>query len=93
MPDATLTTQQPNQPPHTRPVPPSWASVAGLLERWQMALVPHRDGCWDVLAGFVSHYLPHHAARRVPFAPLVERDRGRGGAVRGARSANARRTP
>jgi transcriptional regulator with XRE-family HTH domain len=30
----------------------TWASVAPLIARWQIALVPHRDGTWDVLAGF-----------------------------------------
>ena len=31
---------------------PRWDQVAPLLQRWQIALVPHRDGAWDVLAGF-----------------------------------------
>jgi hypothetical protein len=48
MPDNTLTTQIPGQPPETRPVPPSWATVAPLLARWQIALVPHPEGTWDV---------------------------------------------
>ena len=68
----TLTTQSPGQPPHTRPVPPSWPEVASLLERWQMALVPHPEGLWDVLAGESGHGLPMHEAHRVPFAQLPQ---------------------
>ena len=68
--DATLTTTTPAGASTTRPVPPSWASVAPLLARWQMALIPARDGLWDVLAGFVTSWMPHHDARRVPFAQL-----------------------
>jgi hypothetical protein len=80
MPDATLTTQQPGQQPVVRPVPPSWATVAPLLQRWQIALVPHRDGTldqvqgglWDVLATCPGAVLPAQEAYRVPFARLPQ---------------------
>jgi hypothetical protein len=68
---ASLTTQQPGQPPVVRPVPPSWATVAPLLERWQIALAPHRDGTWDVVA-FHTGIGPPHDARQVPFARLPQ---------------------
>jgi hypothetical protein len=63
MTDTILPTQTPDQPPQTRPVPPSWASVAPLLARWQIALVPHPDGTWDVRAfgvPLVPPYGCHH---------------------------------
>jgi hypothetical protein len=72
MPDATLTTTTPASGTTTRPVPPSWATVAPLLARWQIALAPHRDGSWDVLATFPGANLPVHEAWRVPFARLPE---------------------
>lgn len=72
MTDGTLTTTTPDGVSTTRPVAPSWASVAPLLARWQMALVPHRDGQWDVLAGFVESWRPHHDARCIPFAALPQ---------------------
>ena len=71
MSDATLSTQQPGQPPHTRPVPPSWATVAPLLERWQIALLPAAPGLWTVTSGWPSATgLPRYAERRVPFHAL-----------------------
>jgi hypothetical protein len=71
MPEATLTTQAPGQPPHTRPVPPSWASVAPLLERWQMALVPHLDRVWEVIA-FAGGSGPRASAHRVPWPEVPQ---------------------
>ena len=70
MPD-TLTTQSPNEPPETRPVPPSWATVAPLLARWQMALLPGRDLGWTVLTGYPESLgLPRHDRHNIPFALL-----------------------
>jgi hypothetical protein len=46
--------------------------VAPLLARWHIALVPHRDGTWDVLAGFVESWRPHQEARGVPFRRLPQ---------------------
>jgi hypothetical protein len=50
MPDTITTTPTSSEP--WRPVPPSWATVAPLLQRWQMALIPYPDGSWDLLAGY-----------------------------------------
>ena len=51
----------------------TWASVAPLLERWQMALIPHDDLTWDVFSGYTPHHrLPIHDARRVPFSGLPQ---------------------
>ena len=52
--------------------PATWDDVAPLLARWQMALVPHRDGSWDVLATFPGATPPVHEAYRVPFDRLPE---------------------
>ena len=49
----------------------TWASVAPLLARWQMALVPHRDGTWDVLAGF-DRLSGVQEARAVPWADVPQ---------------------
>ena len=72
MPDTTLTTTTPDGTTTVRPVPPSWASVAPLLQRWQMALVPYTDRSWDVYSGYNDHSLPRHDARGVPFAALPQ---------------------
>lgn len=48
----------------------TWDDVAPLIAQWSMALVPHRDGSWDVLATFPGANLPVHEAYRVPFARL-----------------------
>jgi hypothetical protein len=47
----------------------TWNDVAPLLERYQIALVPHPDRSWDVLA-FLPDLGPHVDARRVDFAAL-----------------------
>lgn len=70
--EGTLTTTTPDGVSTTRPVPPSWASVAPLLARWSMALVPYGDGTWDVHAGYPSVGLPQATARVVPFAALPQ---------------------
>lgn len=70
-PQGTLTTTTPAGVSTTRPVPPSWASVAPLLERWQMALVPYRDRLWDVIA-CAAGSKSQGIARRVPFAALPQ---------------------
>jgi hypothetical protein len=49
---------------------PTWNAVAPLLSRWHLALVPHRDGTWDVLA-FGGGGLQVDA-RRVPFPALPQ---------------------
>ena len=51
-----------------------WATVAPLLQRWQMALVPAPDGSWDVLAGSsrMGGVLPPHDARHVSCAALPQ---------------------
>ncbi|HSF31903.1 MAG TPA: hypothetical protein VLK82_15675 [Candidatus Tectomicrobia bacterium] len=69
----TLTTQSPGQPPQTRPIPPSWAEVAPLLARWQMALIPYADRSWDVLAGYPRGWTgPMPSIYGVPFAGLPQ---------------------
>ena len=30
----------------------TWATVAPLLARWQMAVLPHLDGSWDVVGWY-----------------------------------------
>lgn len=50
----------------------SWATVAPLVQRWQMALVPRSDGTWDVLACFPDAGPPVHEVERVPFAGLPQ---------------------
>jgi hypothetical protein len=47
----------------------TWNDVAPLLARWAMALVPHRDGSWDVLA-FLAGCGPQGDARYVECARL-----------------------
>ena len=70
----TLTTQTPGQPPETRPVPPSWATVAPLLERWQMALIPQHDGTWHLIANYplALSLEVHLGATSVPFDHLPQ---------------------
>jgi hypothetical protein len=54
--------------------------VAPLIERWQIALVPHRygtldqvqGGLWDVMALCPGAVLPAHEAYCVPFARLPQ---------------------
>lgn len=47
---------------------PTWATVAPLLARWRMALVPQHDGTWDVLTGYDSRLLRRvFDARQVPW--------------------------
>ena len=59
--------------PTSTPVPPSWATVAPLLARWQMLLLPTQDRSWDVCSGWPRLCgLPRHAARGVPFAALPQ---------------------
>ena len=71
--DGTLTTQIPGQSPHTSPISPSWASVAPLLERWQIALMPQRDRSWDLVSGFPRACgLPVHGATAVLWAALPQ---------------------
>lgn len=45
----------------------TWTDVAPLLARWQIALVPHFDRTWDVLAGYSDYTLPLQGDYRVPF--------------------------
>jgi hypothetical protein len=71
MPDSTLTTTTPDGRDTTRPVPPSWASVAPLLQRWQIALVPYLDGTWDVRV-FGSQHRAAEVVAAVRFADLPQ---------------------
>jgi hypothetical protein len=50
---------------------PAWNDVAPMLERWQIALVPHADRSWDVLA-FLAGVGPQVDARHIDFAALPQ---------------------
>lgn len=54
--------------------PPSWASVAPLIARWQMALVPLAPGTWHVLPNYPHALaLPRHLGETaVPFEGLPQ---------------------
>jgi hypothetical protein len=49
----------------------TWDEVLPLLERWQIALVPHPDRSWDVLA-FGVPFVPPQDVRGVAFAGLPQ---------------------
>lgn len=58
-------------PPTGTHAPPSWVTVAPLLARWQMALIPHDDRSWDVLAGYPRGWTgPIRSVYGVAFAVL-----------------------
>lgn len=51
----------------------SWATVAPLLARWQIALVPQRDRTWDLVSGYPRACgLPVHGALGVLFADVPQ---------------------
>lgn len=72
----TITTTTPDGTTTQRPISPSWASVAPLLARWQIALLPQPGGAWNLVSGSPRACgLPVHGATGVAFAAVPQKIR------------------